>query len=124
MAKLFLRVCLLAGRFRVTQSGLHITWGFVSARLTIVSRYCSSFLSFSHRPDRTLLIIRGGLYLRFFIGLLSQPTDCIRRAEHKARAVVRYVKLPSCNSIKSLLTVPAAQLTTKIFLEPVRFFTN
>ncbi len=68
-------------------SSVHITGGFASARLTFVSRYCSSFLSFSHRPDRTLLIIRGGLYLRFFIGLLSQPTDCIRRAEHKARTL-------------------------------------
>ena len=86
-AKLLFRVWLLAVRLRVTQSGLHITWGFVSARLTQLSTNFSSFLGFGCQPDISLLVITSGLYLRLFIRLLSMPTDCIRRAERKARTL-------------------------------------
>ncbi len=90
MAKLFLRVYLLAGTFRVIKSGLHITWGFVSARLTQLNSNFSSLLGFGCQPDRTLLSISGCLYLRFFTGLQFMPTDYVRRAEHKALVVVRH----------------------------------
>ena len=80
--------CVLCGfwqaAFRLIQSGLPITWGFVSAQLTHLSSYFSSFFIFSHRPGISLLSIVKSLYLRFFHRLLSQPTDYIRRAEHKA----------------------------------------
>ncbi len=65
----------------------------MSARLTQLNSNFSSLLGFGCQPDRTLLSISGCLYLRFFIGLPSMPTDFIRRAEHKALIV-------SCNSFK------------------------
>ncbi len=71
--------CVLCGfwqaAFRLIQSGLPITWGFVSAQLTHLSSYFSSFFIFSHRPDISLLSIVKSLYLRFFAGRQFGTTD-------------------------------------------------
>ncbi len=69
-AKLLFRVWLLAVRLRVTQSGLHITRGFASARLTFVSRCFSSFLGLQSSARRNpvghqRLFVSSVFYLAF-----------------------------------------------------------